>query len=440
MAEDLLAVGVKSHIPQSNTVHQFLGVFEFAIAAEDRFDELATGVTTHRDRPLAAFPLGGLPHELLARLEQLLEAPPQPFAALEETLDGLLRVGALDAAYALVRPLHLARQLDQQQPQLARHIRHGRRRPVVEHRPVVDPLAQRVGVEHAAQQDDRHLRRVPVLDRVPRRDPRAGRVLLGGVGGRFGCRGGLGLLGRARRRRLPAGARPFRGVGIFVHGDLVIKKVLISGGLGLAGRRSSMRRVGARGGGGSGSGGSSSSGGGGGGSRGKVVLVVVGFTVGTIIDHIHKSFPRGLMRRVRTGGIDGNARHGSATTRPTRRIAAVTTASKESTYIVVLARGGAILGHGLGVVRGRPIGAMPPVFGGSRIAGFAAVTLGATPRGGIRSGEGRGVVGVVRRGRRGGHVVVGPPRMGLRIVIHYRRMSMRININTNQTKTGCGRP
>lgn len=51
--------------------------------------------------------------------------------------------------------------------------------------PVVDPLAQRVGIENTAQQDDRQLGWVPILDRVAGGNASFNRVLLRRLGCNF---------------------------------------------------------------------------------------------------------------------------------------------------------------------------------------------------------------------------------------------------------------
>jgi len=113
IAEDLVAVGVESHAPEADRAHQLLGLVEFAVAAEDRVHELAAAIATHVGRPLLArLALRRLPHVLLADFEQLLEAHPQPLAALQEVLDHLPVLFLPDLVDALVRALDFARELD----------------------------------------------------------------------------------------------------------------------------------------------------------------------------------------------------------------------------------------------------------------------------------------------------------------------------------------
>lgn len=46
-AQDVFAVGVESHIPKTNTIHELLCVFKLTVATENRFDKFATCIATH---------------------------------------------------------------------------------------------------------------------------------------------------------------------------------------------------------------------------------------------------------------------------------------------------------------------------------------------------------------------------------------------------------
>ena len=379
--ENILAVGVKPHVPQSNTVHQLLGAFELAIATENGVDEFTTGIATHGHSRLAAvFALGRFPHELLAGLEQLLDAAPESFATFQKVLDGVLVVGMLDAPEGFVGPLDFPRQLDQQQPEVARDIGHRGGGPVVEDGPVVDPFAQRVGVKDTAQEHDRGFGGVPVLVGVSGGDAGTLGILLGGLGGGLGGRRlGLGRSG-AGGGGLTAGAGAILlgGIHIIIGWHLVVIKVVISGGfcLAIVGRRRST-------------------------GRRESSVVANG-----IIDHIHIDMPLQRRRRTRTT-------HGPTT---------------GSTYRIVLAaRWRTKLRHGLLVViEPRGVGRRIPCgrgfLGWARVAGLATMPLGRPPGRDIGTGELRRVVGVMRRSRRRVGVVVRPPR---RIVIHYNEETGR---------------
>lgn len=208
--QDVLAVGVESQIPQADGGHELLGGIELAIASEDGVDELGTGVLAELRRVLALL-LAGLEHGGLAGLQELLQLVGEALPGLDEVLDHVPGLLLADAGHALLGALDLAGELDQQEPELAGHVRDGGRGPVVVDGPVVDPLAQAVGVEDAAQEHDGLLGGVPVLERVARGDAVAAGVGLGGLGGRRrllgrgGRAGGVRSLGR--RGRLSTAAR-----------------------------------------------------------------------------------------------------------------------------------------------------------------------------------------------------------------------------------------
>merc|ERR1711981_462013 len=134
VAEDLIAVGIEAHAPEANGTHEFLGLVKLPVPSEDGVDKLAATVLPHGHWLLAAIVvLGGLPHVLLADLEKFLEAYPQPLARLQEVLDKLpVLVGALD----------LAGQLDEEQPEVASHVRQWGGWAVRVDCPVVNPLGK----------------------------------------------------------------------------------------------------------------------------------------------------------------------------------------------------------------------------------------------------------------------------------------------------------
>lgn len=123
--QNIFTISVKSHIPQPDTIHQLLRILKLAIPTKDRVDKLATRIAAHGHLPFATFPLGGLPHEHLASLEQLLEPVPEAVAAFEEVFDNVLRLGALDPRETFIGTLDLAGQLNQEQPQVTGNVGHG---------------------------------------------------------------------------------------------------------------------------------------------------------------------------------------------------------------------------------------------------------------------------------------------------------------------------
>ena len=194
VAKNLFAVGIETHAPQPHACHQLLRLLELAVAPEDGVDKLAAAVLAHgRGLLLPRLLLGCLPHVVFTHLEQLGEADPQAFATLEEIFDHLVILFPTDLGHDLLSPLDLARELDEEQPQLASHLGQRRRWAVMEDGPVVDPLAERVRVEDAPQQHNGFFGGVPVLVRVAGGDAGATRVFFGGLGRRLGgCRGPLG--------------------------------------------------------------------------------------------------------------------------------------------------------------------------------------------------------------------------------------------------------
>ena len=204
LLDDVLAVGVEPQVPETDRRHEAVGLVDLAVGAEQSLDELDAGVFA-KGALLLRLGGGGTEHGGLAGLEELLELVHDALAGLDELLDHLAVVLGPDLGHGLLGALDLARQLDEEQPELAGHLADGRARAVVVDGPVVDPLAERVRVEDAAEQLDGLLGRVPVLEREAGRDLVPLGIGLGGLAGRrrrgrllvaHGARaGGLGSLG-----------------------------------------------------------------------------------------------------------------------------------------------------------------------------------------------------------------------------------------------------
>lgn len=160
------------------------------------------------------FTFSGLPHEVLAGLEQSFEASPEPLARLEEVFDHLAGLGGSDERGTLVGTLDLPREFDEKQPEITGDVGHGGGGAVVEGSPVVDPFAQGVCVKDRAEQQDGGLLGIPVLDAVAWRDVVVDGVCLGGPRGRL-WRGRLGVMavgGRVVGRRFGLGGAVALGV------------------------------------------------------------------------------------------------------------------------------------------------------------------------------------------------------------------------------------
>lgn len=109
----------------------------------------------------------------------------------------------------------------------------------MKNRPVIDPLAQRVRIEYAAEKDDGSLGGIPVFDRISMRDTLPQRVCFGCLGWRLGLGGHLWLRWSLGRGRCAARSGTFGGFGgrsggVIVVRDLVVIKIRISAGLWLA--------------------------------------------------------------------------------------------------------------------------------------------------------------------------------------------------------------
>jgi hypothetical protein len=202
VAKNVFAVGVKAHAPQAHARHELLRLFQLAVAPENRLDKLATAVLAHGNGLLlAALLLGRLPHVVFAHLEQLGKANPQALATLEEVFDHFGVLSSANLVHDLLSALDLASELDQKQPEFAGHLGDGGGGSVVEDGPVVDPLAERVGIEDTTEQHDGFFSGVPVLVRVSSGDLCAAGILFGGLCGSLGG----GALGGGSRLRATGG-------------------------------------------------------------------------------------------------------------------------------------------------------------------------------------------------------------------------------------------
>ena len=146
LADDFLAVGVETKAPEANGAHESLGLLKLSIATEEGVNELDTGV----EAELALLLLGGLEHGLLAGREEGPQLVGEALAGYDEVLDHLLVVGAADARDDFLGALDLAGELDQEEPEITSTVGHGLVGAVLVNGPVIDPLAQRVGVEDTA--------------------------------------------------------------------------------------------------------------------------------------------------------------------------------------------------------------------------------------------------------------------------------------------------
>ena len=201
MAEDVVAVGIEAHAPETHTGHELLRLLKLTVATEDGIDKFTAAVLAHGNRLLLAILLlGSLPHVVLADLEEFHKADPEALAALEEVFDHFVALLLADLGDGLFGPLDFAGQLYEEEPQFASHLSERGCWAVVEDGPVVDPFAKGVGIKDGSEKHDGFFVGVPVLVRVAGRDASATCILFGGLGTWLGgrwllWRGGLGTSG-----------------------------------------------------------------------------------------------------------------------------------------------------------------------------------------------------------------------------------------------------
>lgn len=151
MVQYILAVGVESHVPEPDTLHQTLGGLQFPIPSENRIDKDAASMFAHVHRSLSAPLSCCLPHVFFAGLEKVAQSPPQPIATGEEVTHHLMVLTSRDSIQAFIRSLHFSSQLDQQYPEIASDLCDRCIRTMVVDRPVVDPFPKRISVENTAK-------------------------------------------------------------------------------------------------------------------------------------------------------------------------------------------------------------------------------------------------------------------------------------------------
>ena len=192
VAKNVFAVCVETHRPEAHARHELLRLLKFSVATEDGLDKLLAAVLAHgHGLGLAALLLGRLPHVVFTHLEELGEADPETLATLEEVLNHFVVLLLANLGHSFVGPLDFARELDQEEPKLAGHFGERGGGAVVEDGPVIDPLAERVGIEDGPEEHDGLFGGIPVLVRVAGGDASAAGIFFGGLGARLWWRGRL---------------------------------------------------------------------------------------------------------------------------------------------------------------------------------------------------------------------------------------------------------
>lgn len=144
MLDDVPAIGVVSFVPQAQRVDQLLRGQQLPVAPEHALHEIDAGVLAQLQRPLEHVGLG-----LLDDLDQALFH--HPLAAVDEITDHLAVDFLADLGHHLTSHLHLPGGLDEEKPELCRHLRDRFVRIVRDCGPIVDPSTNRVRVEDTAQ-------------------------------------------------------------------------------------------------------------------------------------------------------------------------------------------------------------------------------------------------------------------------------------------------
>jgi hypothetical protein len=175
------AVGVEALAVDPQRLHELLRVGHLPVRAKQGVDELDTGVGSEARATL----LGGSEHGCLALLEKRAQLVHQALSGRDKVLQELLVLSLADPANGVLGAPVLSGEGDEQQPQVASNIGDGGRgATLLVHGPVVDPLAEVVGVKDTSQQQNGLLAGVPVLGGVSLGNSMAAEVLLGSLLGR----------------------------------------------------------------------------------------------------------------------------------------------------------------------------------------------------------------------------------------------------------------
>jgi hypothetical protein len=223
VTEDIVAVSIEAHAPETHASHELLRLFKLAVATKDGVDKLAAAVLAHGNGLLLAILLlGGLPHVVLAHLEELGEADPQTLTTLEKIFNHFVALLLADLGHRFFSPLDFAGELDEQEPELACHLGEGGSGSVVEDGPVVDPFAERVGIEDGAEEHNGFFAGVPVLVRVAGGDASAARIFFSGLARGLCGSGGRLLGGGWLRAAGTRGTSWTAGLWLIIDWDLII--------------------------------------------------------------------------------------------------------------------------------------------------------------------------------------------------------------------------
>jgi hypothetical protein len=146
--ENFFTVGVKAKVEEPHVLHKLLRLVEFTVTTEEGLDEFNTGILAEA----SLLALSGLEHRGFTSLEERAELLSETLTGLDELLNEVTVVGSADTADGLLSSLHLTGELDEKQPHLAGHVRDGSGRTLVVNGPVIDPLAQTVGIKDTTEE------------------------------------------------------------------------------------------------------------------------------------------------------------------------------------------------------------------------------------------------------------------------------------------------
>lgn len=146
--EDFFTVGVKAKVEEPHVLHKLLGLVELTVTTEEGLDEFNTGILAEA----SLLALSGLEHRGFTSLEKRAELLSETLTGLDELLNEVTVIGSTDSADGLLSSLHLTGELDQKKPHLAGHVRDGSGRTLVVDGPVIDPLAQTVGIKDTTEE------------------------------------------------------------------------------------------------------------------------------------------------------------------------------------------------------------------------------------------------------------------------------------------------
>lgn len=146
--ENFFTVGVKAKVEEPHVLHKLLRLVEFTVTTEEGLDEFNAGILAQA----SLLALGGLEHRGFTSLEKGAELLSKTLTSLDKLLNEVTVVSAADATDRLLSTLHLTGELDKKQPHLAGHVRDGSGRTLVVDGPVIDPLAQAVGIKDTTEE------------------------------------------------------------------------------------------------------------------------------------------------------------------------------------------------------------------------------------------------------------------------------------------------